>query len=515
MRKQIASRMVLAGALVTLPGCLSSRPKAIEIEPIAQKRSAIPLDQSSPTVAKKSPTESSPLDSESDARERITLTAGEVPVLEDDRLKLEVPLELDDDGLDAADPVYCRPSGGLISLAELETIALGNNPTLKQAESSIVRARGIRSQVRRPANPTVGYFASQLADEGTDQHGVFWEQQIVRGNKLALNDQVLSQTTDYQIWELEAQRLRVLTDVRILYFEAVAAQQRQEATDEFVAVMSQAADISKQRVDALEDSRIDLLQTRIQLNEVELLQRQAGIAFVGAWEELVALVGVQCLEPGPLAPVQTADAVCVDWCHLYDSIQANSPELAAGIQKVSRARALLSRQEVQAIPNLTLELGAGYDNATDSGLINLQVGGPLPIYNRNQGNVTAAYAEFCRATHEVARIRADIRARLARVSQKYDSARVTVAKYEGEILPQAAEALELANSAYELGETDFLQLLVIRRTYFEAKLQAIAARKELAQAQAQLDGLLLTGALTAPGTVDDGDELRGQTLSGE
>jgi len=514
MRKQIASGMILAGALATLPGCLSSGPKAIEIEPITQKRSALPVDQPTAHVAKKTTADRGPAAAEPAAETTITLTAAEVPVLDEDRLKLEVPLDVKkvpvDDSL-----TYVSATASTLSLHELEEMALGNNPTLKQAEASIVRARGIRTQVRRPANPTVGYFASQLADEGTDQHGVFFEQQIIRGDKLALNDRVLSQTTQYQIWELEAQRLRVLTDVRTLYFEAIAAQQRKEATAEFVEVMTEAAQVTQQRFSAMEDSRIDVLQTRIQLNEVELLHRKAEIAFVAAWEELIALVGVPCLEPACLIPAKTAVAVPVEWCHLYETIQAGSPELAASLQKVDRARALLSRQEVQAIPNLTLQLGAGYDNATDSGLINLQVGGPLPIYNQNQGNVTAAWAEFCRATHDVARIRADIKARLARVSKQYDSARVTVAKYEGEILPQAQEALDLAASAYSLGEIDFLQQLIIRRIYFEAKLELIAARKELAQAQAQLDGLLLTGALNAPATVDDGDELRGQTLSGE
>jgi len=494
---------------LTTTGCVTSRPTAVEVERVTFAPTEITLTESlsSPSTSSESH------DGETSPSATIQLASGlESGSHANDELLSAIPDVIN------ADPTRNRcPIGSdrLVTLVELEQLALDNNPTLKQAEASIVRAGGLATQVGRPANPTVGYFANQLADEGTDQQGIFFEQQIVRGGKLELNQQVLSQTRQFQIWELESQRLRVQTDVRVLYFEASAAQERLAAAEEFVSLTAKAAEISAQRVEAMEDSRIDLLQTRIQLNEVELLRRNAEISFVAAWEELTALTGVPCKEPGRLVPAETAEASAIDWCFMYDSLQANSPELAASLQKVSRARALLSRQEVQAIPNLTVQLGAGVDNSTDSGLINLQLSGPLPIYNQNQGNVTAAYAEYCRATHEVARIRSDLKARLARVSKEYDSSRVTVAKYSEEILPQAEEALDLATSAYELGETDFLQLLVIRRSFFEARLAEITARKELAQAQARLDGMLLTGALAAPESLTDGDELRGQSLSGE
>ncbi|MFN3159201.1 MAG: TolC family protein [Rubinisphaera brasiliensis] len=407
------------------------------------------------------------------------------------------------------------PAESRMTMADVEQIALGNNPTLKQAEALIARARGARVQVQQPANPTVGYFASQLADEGTDQQGLFFEQQFVRGGKLKLNARVLDRTTQYQIWQLEAQRLRVLTDVRVLYYEASAAQEKLNAADGFVEMTQKATELSKLRFEAAEDSRIDLLQTRIQLNEVQLLRRQAEIQFTTSWDELAALTGVPYVQPGLIATAPRVAPETIDWAGMYESIQVSSPELAASQQKVSRARSLLDRQKVQTIPNVTMALGTGYDHATDAGMLNLQLAGALPIRNRNEGNISAAYAEMAEASHDVERVRGELKARLARVSRDYDSARAAVELYDNEIVPQTREALDLATSSYEAGELDFLQLLVVRRAYFDAKLASIEANKQLGQAQARIDGQLLSGALTAPDRLDATDDLRGQSLSGE
>mgnify|MGYP003113563553 CR=1 FL=1 len=410
---------------------------------------------------------------------------------------------------------YSVGAGSKMTLNELENLALENNPTLKQANASIVRSQGFYDQVGRGANPIVGYFGSQIADQNTDQHGLFFEREFVRGGKLQLNRQVLSHATAAQQWELETQRMRVLTDVRIRFFAAVAAQQELAAATEFVEVTTRGVEITQLRKDALEDTQIEVLQSKTQNQEAILVQQKARIAYEAAWMELTALIGLPCLGQAELVPPSNISAHSLNECSLYEMIMCNSPELATAKQRVAQARAKLSRQEVQAIPNITAQIGAGFDNATNSGLINLQIGGPIPIYNKNRGNISAAYAEYCRATNNVTRIRCDIKARLARVIQQYEGARVTVNRYDNEILPQTNEALQLSSEAYDQGELGFLQILVIRKSYLDARFKAIAARKELAQAQAKLDGLLLTGALEEPQDVIEDDSLRGQTFSGQ
>lgn len=402
-----------------------------------------------------------------------------------------------------------------LSLADLEQLALANNPAIHQSSSAARKLAGTRYQVGRYPNPTVGYFASQLADEGTDQHGVFIEQEIVRGNKLALNERVLDQANQVQLWNVESQRYRVLTDVRVRYYEALAAQRQTLLTYEFLDVLDRGVEIAEQRRAASEGTRIEVLQARVQRHEVDLVRQQTEFAFLGAWRDLAAIAGVPELQPSALVDELTQSAGPLDGEVTYQQLLASSPELNAARSRVAEARALIDRQQVQPVPNLMVQLGAGVDNGTGSGMINLQVGAPLPVHNDNSGNIAAAQAEYCRAVHEVRRLELAIRSRLARAMQEYDSALAAVTVLERDILPQALEALTLAEEAHAGGELEFLQVLVVRRTYFESKLRFAAVQGDLAQAKAKIDGLLLVGGLETPAEAERDDNLRGQTFSGQ
>lgn len=402
-----------------------------------------------------------------------------------------------------------------LTLGMLEEIALTNNPTIRQLSASASQAAGVRDQVRRRPNPTIGYNAAQLADSGTDQHSLFIEQEIVRGNKLALNWSVLNQATHAQLWEVEAQRQRVLTDIRMRYYEAVAAQQKLVVTKNFLKVAEKGVEVAQKRQSAGETSQVEVLQARVQLNEIELAFQQIQANLDGAWKDLAAIAGVPEMDRPTLEENLEAEEIDSDWGILYQNLLAQSPELSAARTRVAQAQAMLCRQQAQPISNLTLQLGTGYDNGTDNGLINLQIGAPIPVFNDNSGNISAAYADYCRATHEVKRIEMSIKSRLARASQEYEANLAAVKKFEGKILPDADTMLALSEQAYQAGELDFLQVLIVRKTFYDSKIRHLQARGDFAQASANIHGLLLTGGLGIQGEFINDDSLRGQSFGGQ
>ena len=410
-------------------------------------------------------------------------------------------------------PAEQAPAADGLTLAEVEQLALSSNPTIRQLSASIQKARGFRSQVGLKPNPTIGYFGSQIADEGTDQHGAFVSQEFVTGGKLAQNRRVLDRSLQAQLWDFETQKQRVLTDVRVQFYEALAAQRRIELTDQFHDVTVKGVEVSRRRRDAQETSAVDLLQAEVQMAEIDVARQQARVALRGAVQQLAAVTGAGELPEERLSGELRQEAAEQNWDSILQNLLQSSPELQAARSRVSAAHALQQRQQLQTIPNLQTEIGAGADNATGSGLINVTVGVPVPVHNRNTGNISAAFAEYSRATHEVARIEASIKSRLAATRQDYDAAAVAVRQYDGEILPRAAQTLELSEKAFAAGEFDFLQVLIVRRTYFEANLKYVESLAALAQARARIDGLLLTGGLEPPGDFEGDDSLRSQTFS--
>ncbi|MEM6467982.1 MAG: TolC family protein [Planctomycetota bacterium] len=423
-----------------------------------------------------------------------------------DELQLTVPVEVEPLAIDNAG----------LSLEAVEQMALASNPAIQQASAASARAGGIRTQVGLRPNPTVGYFGEEIGNEGAGGlQGAFVSQTFVRGDKLAWNRQVINNDVRAMNWLIETQRQRIVTDVRLAFYDALAAQKRLQLARDFRKIAAKGVEVSEERVEAKVGTRPDVLQSEIQLNEVDLTIQQAEYQLQAALKELSALCGGTEFGQTFLVGELENTGTTADTETVYSQIVAANPLLAAAQARVERARANIQRQQVQPIPNVTAQLGAGHDYGTGDEFANVQLSIPLPVHNKNQGNIQAAQAEYCNAIKNVERIQMSIRQQLARVMREYNVADATVTRYEEAILPKAEETLTLIQEAQAAGEFDFLRVLTARRAYFDANLRYVTALGELAQANAQIDGLLLSGGLSQSVTYDGGDDLRGQALSGQ
>ena len=146
---------------------------------------------------------------------------------------IEQPTELLPPGVNA-------PNAEL-TLAELEQLAIANNPALAQAEARVRALRGRWVQVGLPPNPSAGYIASEIGDEGkAGQQGGYVGQEFVTGGKLRLNRAIVSQEIQQAEQQLAAMQLRVQTDVREAYYAALIAQRRVDLASELLRVSGEA-----------------------------------------------------------------------------------------------------------------------------------------------------------------------------------------------------------------------------------------------------------------------------------
>jgi outer membrane protein TolC len=128
----------------------------------------------------------------------------------------------------------------------------------------------------------------------------------------------------------------------------------------------------------------------------------------------------------------------------------------------------------------------------------LQVGlYPNPVIG--QGNILKAQAELAAAQHEVDRVELLLQDRLAEVFRDFDVAREQVAQYRQEILPDAKRSLDLVRAGYQQSEFGYLELLTAQQTYARTNLAYVERLRDLQLRAVQIDGMLLTGGLEAPG----------------
>jgi len=389
-------------------------------------------------------------------------------------------------------------SGGL-TLDSLQQMALGANPALEQADAQMRALRGKCLQVGLPPNPTAGYVASEVGNEGTaGQQGAFAGQTFITAGKLAKNRAIVAAELAQAEERRAAIERRVRTDVRIGYYQALVAEKRVKLTGDLVRVGENAKTTSKKLLELEEIPLSALLQSEVQLQNAVMQRRVAENARRSAWQNLSAVVGGAELAPQSLEGDLTELPTPFDWHEELARIQAESPEIAAAMASVDRARRVLSRACVEAIPNISTQVSLQHDDGTGDTITGVQVGVPLPLWNRNQGGIRQAQAKITQARRQVDRVELDLQRRLTMAYQDYANALAQVEIYSADILPRAEKTLDLVQRAFrEAGEIDYLDFLTAQRTYSAANLAYLDAVGQMWESWARIDGLLLSGSLDA------------------
>src|SRR5436309_4719608 len=159
-----------------------------------------------------------------------------------------------------------------ITLEELQQMALQNNPTFAQSAANIRAAEGRKKQSGLYPNPTVGYQGEQIRGgsfHGGEQ-GFFVQQDIVLGGKLGLNRQIFDHELKQAETEAEEQKLRVVTNVRMSYTQAVAAQQTLKLRQDLSKLADDAVETSHQLANVRQADAPDVLASEVEAKQAQL-----------------------------------------------------------------------------------------------------------------------------------------------------------------------------------------------------------------------------------------------------
>ncbi|MCE5302794.1 MAG: TolC family protein [Planctomycetaceae bacterium] len=383
-----------------------------------------------------------------------------------------------------------------MTLAQFEAMAEQNNPTLGQAAARVQALQGEWVQAGLWPNPRGGYQANEINDERqAGQQGAYVGQEIVTAGKLRLSRDVAAQAIQQAEHAYAAQRGRVQNDVRRAFYDVLVAQRTVELADQLVRIGQEGVRAAEALFQAKEVAKVDTLQARIEADSARILAEKARNRLTAAWRQLALTVGQ------PDLPIARVDGNLQEglprltWDESLGRVLAESPELAEARVGVDRAAASVARQRAERMPNVDLQTGVLYDNATRDTIAEVQVGSPWPLFNRNQGNIRKAEAELVVARGEVRRVELELRQRLAAAFELYQNAQNQVDKYSQDILPNAQTSLDLVATGYRHGEFGYVALLTAQRTFFQVNLAYLDAIRDLRSSTVAIEGNLLSGSL--------------------
>lgn len=204
-------------------------------------------------------------------------------------------------------------------------------------------------------------------------------------------------------------------------------------------------------------------------------------------------------------PVTAGLALSLGAVALPEMARQEPPELAAARAEAEAARAEVDLLRRERIPDPTVSLGYERETLSEAHgavsdthitpMVVARLSFPLPLWDRNQGELAAARARS--AAREAERVGRERQVEAERVAarESYEAARVAEAALTA-ALPGVERNLSLVQRAYEAGELGLDALLLARDRSLAARAEAIDATAALAQARTALlraSGHLPTG----------------------
>jgi outer membrane protein, heavy metal efflux system len=124
-------------------------------------------------------------------------------------------------------------------------------------------------------------------------------------------------------------------------------------------------------------------------------------------------------------------------------------------------------------------------------IIGVGVSLPLPLWNRNKGNIEAAVARQMQAEASLNVTEREIQRQVVEVALTYDTKLRTMAKWRPDSVQHFKEAAELADRHYRLGAVPIATYVELQKQYLEAVESLLETKKEALEAAQQLE--LLAG----------------------
>jgi cobalt-zinc-cadmium efflux system outer membrane protein len=355
-----------------------------------------------------------------------------------------------------------------ITLAELQKIAEEQSPVVRQAAAVVQSSRGKAIQAGLKPNPTLGYEGDTIGTADTaGYNGVFFTQEIVRGGKLSLAQSAAMQEVRAAEADLKKARISLASDVRRNYYKVLIAQEQLR----FSKAISRLSDeVYKAQIDLVaggEAAPYEPLQLRVFAVQARNNVTASANSLNAAWRQLAAAAGTPMMGRRVVAGSVENSTTSLNYEQAVAMLQ-NHSDIAAAQARVNAAAGNLRLQEAMPIPNLNLYGAFQHDDTTplSNFSANVQVSAPVPVLNRNQGNIASAHADLIRARQDMVQVNNNLLSQLADNFSRYETSRVVSISYRTDIVPDQVRVYRGIYDRFLVDgqSVDFAQVVVSQQT---------------------------------------------------
>ena len=384
-----------------------------------------------------------------------------------------------------------------LSLAKAIELALEGNPEVAAAKRQWEATEGQVLQGRSRPNPELAY---SLEDTRSKTRTQSWQLNlpVELGGKRAARTKAAEKTREQAQAQLAELQATVRANVAAAYFDVLTAQERLVLARDSAALAKSSTDTVSKRVAAGKVSPVEESKARVAEAGVRVELAQAASEQRNALSRLFALLG-RIDAPYTVLEGKAENLPSVPSLADLQPLISSAPGVVLARIEVDRRKALTALEQSKRVPDVTVSVGMQRSNETQRNVLLFGVSVPLPIFDRNQGNLLEALKLEDKARDELQAATVRLHSEVAQARERLSTITAEVQSLQQEVLPGAKSAYDAATIGFENGKFNFLEVLDAQRTYFTAKSQYLKALGEAHRAAADIDRLL--GASMVPGLI--------------
>ncbi|WP_449434971.1 TolC family protein [Pseudomonas putida] len=372
-----------------------------------------------------------------------------------------------------------------ISLTQALATAMAANPDLAAARQEIGIAQGARKQAGLIPNPEISYEVEDT-NRNTSTTTVSLSQPLELGGKRGARVEVATYDQSVAQLELDSRVNSFRADVVQAFYAALRAQTGLDLAKQSLELTERGLRIVDGHVRAGKSSPVEATRAQVQLAEAKLQVRRAETQKATAYQQLAQMTG---------SAVTVFDRL--DSATLSPGMPPRSEELLAkldqtaemrlAVAQIDKSEASLGSEKAQRIPDLTVSVGSQYDRSVRERVNVVGLSMPLPLFDRNQGNILSASRRADQARDLRNAVELRLRSETQTAVNQWATAMQEVESYDKTILPSAQQAVDTATRGFEMGKFGFIEVLDAQRTLIVARGQYLDSLSAATNARAQVE----------------------------
>ena len=363
--------------------------------------------------------------------------------------------------------------------------AFANNPDLAAAQWEVGIAEGGRQQAGLIPNPVASWDAEDTRSN-TRTTTVKLSQTLELGGKRGARIDVATRAQDAAALTLEQRRNVLRADVIDGYYGALRAQERLDLAQRSLALAERGLVVANGRVTAGKSSPVEATRAQVQLSEIRLEFNRAQMGLTDAYRRLAASTGNATPDFQAVATQPQSTPPLPPTAQLLARLE-HTTELRLAELQILQNEASVGLEKAQRIPDLDVSIGSQYDASVRERVNLVGVSMPIPLFNRNQGNVLSATrrADQARDLRNATELR--LRTETRQALDLWQTANTEVRAFNQQILPAAQSAVDSATRGFEMGKFNFLDVLDAQRTLIAARTQYLTATAQATDAWVRIE----------------------------